>query len=408
MMTHRQRMAMAIRGEMPDILPYVPRIDLWYNANVLAGTLPGKHQGRTQDEISRAEGWALHKVLPDLLDVRGPEDILHRAIGILATKQCVYRYRFSRDIDIRVRQEGDTTWIEYHTPAGMVSTKTVFPEELRNAGSTLSVIQEHVLKTPEDYRVVGYLFENVELAPAYEGFLAWQKEAGEDGLCAATASLASSPMHHIQRDFLDPTTFFYHYHDYPREMEALSKSVEHYYDQLLQIYADCPAEAIFWGGNFDDMLTYPPYFEKEFLPWIRKAVGTLHRKGKRVICHCDGENLGLLDLIKQSGIDVAEAVCPHPMTRVKIEEYYQRWGDTLTIFGGIPSNLLLAEATSEEDFEAYFDHLFKAVAPGTRLILGVADTTPPRAVFDRLVRIGERVEKEGKLPLHAGISRRDR
>jgi hypothetical protein len=84
---------------------------------------------------------------------------------------------------------------------------------------------------------------------------------------------------------------------------------------------------------------------------------------------------------------------------VKIEEYYRRWGDTLTIFGGIPSNLLLAEATSEEDFEAYFDHLFKAVVPGTRLILGVADTTPPRAVFDRLVRIGERVEREGKLPL---------
>ena len=56
MMTHKQRMLMAMRGEMPDILPYVPRIDLWYNANSMAGTLPERHKGRTQDEISRAEG----------------------------------------------------------------------------------------------------------------------------------------------------------------------------------------------------------------------------------------------------------------------------------------------------------------------------------------------------------------
>jgi 5-methyltetrahydrofolate--homocysteine methyltransferase len=45
------------------------------------------------------------------------------------------------------------------------------------------------------------------------------------------------------------------------------------------------------------------------------------------------------------------------------------------------------------------------VAPGKRLILGIGDTTPAHAVFDRLIRIGERVEKEGRLPLEAGAYR---
>jgi 5-methyltetrahydrofolate--homocysteine methyltransferase len=36
------------------------------------------------------------------------------------------------------------------------------------------------------------------------------------------------------------------------------------------------------------------------------------------------------------------------------------------------------------------------------MILGIADSTPPKAVFERLVRIGEKVEKEGRLPLEAG------
>ena len=39
-MTHKERMLMAARGEMPDMLPYAPRFDLWYNANDYRNTLP--------------------------------------------------------------------------------------------------------------------------------------------------------------------------------------------------------------------------------------------------------------------------------------------------------------------------------------------------------------------------------
>ena len=42
------------------------------------------------------------------------------------------------------------------------------------------------------------------------------------------------------------------------------------------------------------------------------------------------------------------------------------------------------------------------IAPGTRFIASIGDTTPPNAGFDRLLYIGERIEKEGKLPLQAG------
>jgi len=71
-----------------------------------------------------------------------------------------------------------------------------------------------------------------------------------------------------------------------------------------------------------------------------------------VICHCDGENSGLLDLIKDSGMHVAEAVTPYPMTKVKIGEYYQRWGDKLTIWGHIPGVLPTAETATDQDLEA--------------------------------------------------------
>jgi len=125
MMTHKQRIFMAARGELPDMLPYVPRIDLWYNANSMAGTIPEKHRGHTQNEISRAEGWPLHKIIPEYLKVRRPEDTLHRAIGIFSLKETVFKYRFSPDIEIKVKRQGDHTRVDYHTPFGMVSTTTI-------------------------------------------------------------------------------------------------------------------------------------------------------------------------------------------------------------------------------------------------------------------------------------------
>jgi len=401
-MTHKERIFAAARGELPDLLPYVPRIDLWYNSNSLFGTLPERHRGRTQDEISRAEGWAIHRLVPEFLQVRRPEDNLHRALGLYSLKEMVFDLRFSGDIEISVSRQGDSTRVEYHTPLGSVSTSTSYTEEMKRAGASLTWIEEHVLKRPEDYRVVGYLFENLELTPAYDDFVKWRDGVGQDGIAATMVGLASSPMHHIQKEFLDATEFYYHYHDFQKEMRALAESVEHFFEQALRIIADSPAEAVLWGANFDDMITYPSYFEQEILPWIRRASETLAARGKVVICHCDGENRGLLDLIRDSGMHVAEAICPHPMTKVTIEEYYRRWSDKLTIFGGIPSNLLLADSASDEEFESYLDHLFKVIAPGRRMIVGVADTTPPDAAFERLVRIGERVAKEGRLPLEGG------
>lgn len=400
-LTHRERVLMAARGEMPEILPYAPRIDLWYKANSKAGTLPEHHKGRTADEISKAEGWALHKVVPDY-SIGHPETTLHRAIGAYRLKEQVFRFTFSPKIDIRSKRDSERTYVEYHTPIGTVSTTIIYTEEMKKAGVSISWIEEHIIKKPEDYRIVAYVFENMDLLPHFDEFIKWQKEVGEDGVAVTWFTGAASPMHHIQKYFLGATEFYFHRRDYHKEMQALAESMGPLYEKALRIVADSPAEMVNWGGNFDDTITYPPYFEKEIVPWIRKATDVIGKQGKLVLCHCDGENQGLLDLIRDSGMHVAEAICPYPMTKVRIEEYYQRWGDTLTILGGIPSSMLLPHSATDEEFETYLDHLFKAIAPGRRFILGVADTTPPGAVFERLVRMGERVEKEGRLPLEGG------
>jgi 5-methyltetrahydrofolate--homocysteine methyltransferase len=103
-------------------------------------------------------------------------------------------------------------------------------------------------------------------------------------------------------------------------------------------------------------------------------------------------------------MDIADAVTPYPMTKIDIEEYYDRWcrSGKITIQGGIPEMLLLEESATWDDLKSYLNHLFNVITPGTRFIASIGDTSPPNTEFDRLLYIGERIEKEGKLPLQAG------
>jgi corrinoid protein of di/trimethylamine methyltransferase len=406
MLTHKERILRVMRGEMVDVIPYVPRLDLWWLANVFKGTLPKKYAGMKPDDISRAEGWACYHMVPNFADVSGQEDILHRSIGLFNFKQSVYGWKFSPNVEVKAENQGGLQVVEYHTPLGVVRTVGGLTEEMKKAGASLGWVQEHLIKKPEDYRIAGYIFENIEVFPKYEGAQEYMDQLGDWGVYAAGGpSLGASPMHLIQKELLDATRFFYEYRDHYREMQELAEKIGIYFEKVLRVIIDSPAQVVLWGANYNDMLTYPPFFEKEILPWLRKAGQVLGDRGKIVATHTDGENFGLMDLIRDCGAHLAESVTPYPMTKVRIEEYYRRWRDKLVIMGGIPESILLEETATREEFEAFFDNLFKSVAPGDRLILGPADSTPPNAVFDRLLRIGESIEKEGRLPLIAGSAR---
>jgi len=409
-MTHREKLLKVARGEMVDAIPWIPRIDLWHNANSLAGTLPQKYHGYSVEDIHRAEGWPLHKVVPEFLKPDKPEDIIHRGIGLYRLKEFPYDFEFSSEIKIEVdyleSDDESMTHITYHTAVGSISVTHGVTAEMKKSGASISWVKEHAVKTKEDYHTLAHLFANLKLKPDYERFRQWKASVGEDGIAVAQGLgiSCSSPMHFIQKTFLDATEFYLHYHDFPNEMAELIEVLEPIYRQLIDILAGSPADAVMWSANVDDMITYPAYYEKDILPWCRRAGRRLHDAGILTVVHPDGENRGLMDLIPQSEMDIADAVTPYPMTKVDIAEYYERWcrSGKMTIQGGIPEMFLLEESTTRDDLKNYIDHLLKVITPGTRFIASIGDTTPPNADFDRLLYIGERIEKEGKLPLQAG------
>jgi hypothetical protein len=400
-MTHKERMLRAARGEWADKLPFAPRLDLWHNANVRRGTLPpGYGPDAPTTQIADDLGVAHHRIIPEFLKIRTADDSIDRGLGIFRLRGFAYRADLT-NVDRVVRAQDGSTVVEYHTPVGSVSCKMTLTEEMLASGASISWIDEHVIKRPEDYRVVGHIFRNISLRPDYDNYAAFQREVGDRGLAVAHGLGSASPVQHLMRDLVDGTQFYYELADHPKEVQQLVEDLTPFYDQLVRILAASPAEAVMMGANYDDTITYPPLFKEHILPWLQRWADILHGGGKIFMSHCDGENEGLLDLLAASGMDVAESVCAPPMVQCSLASMRRAFGGKITIFGGVPSVALREESMSEEEFEAHMRGLFAEIAPGDRFILGVSDMVPPDAKWERLVRIAEMVERHGALPLGA-------
>jgi hypothetical protein len=83
------------------------------------------------------------------------------------------------------------------------------------------------------------------------------------------------------------------------------------------------------------------------------------------------------------------------MTKLTIGQVREAFAGRITIMGGIPSVSLVKDSMTDAQFEPYLDDFFAQLGRGDHLILGVSDTTPPAADFQRLAAICRRVEEFG-------------
>lgn len=389
-MTHRERCLAAIRGEKPDRLPWVPRLEFWHRVRQRHGALPAELENLTLTEITERLGVGCYSSVPDFTDRTNPDAMLDRALAIFHHAVLPYRVTL-QDVDRKVTQSGHETTVEYHTPAGSISTAHVMTEEMLDAGASMPYVTRNAVREPKDFDVAAHIFSHLKVEPEFAGYLARRQEVGERGVAVAFLEGPACPVHHIMKELMSVESFFYAMYDYPEKIEALAEAITPFYQQIQEIGADCPAEVVFLGSNYDDSITYPPFYEKHILGALHDYAGMLHRKGKYLMTHPDGENRRLLPLLVRSGFDIADSVCPHPMTSVRLEEFRAAFADKTTIWGGIPSTLLCPPSTTNGEFKQAVDDLVGRYTGESHFVLGVSDMVTADADWNRMLYITERV-----------------
>jgi uroporphyrinogen-III decarboxylase len=393
-MTERERLLAAIRGDIPDRLPWIPRLEFWHRARLRNGTLPSEFRSLSLPEIADRLGVGHYASVPDFTicptEVPNPD----HTIGIYNALALPYEVEYD-NVDRRIARNGNETVIEYRTPMGSIRTSLVFTEEMLDAGVSQPWIAQHAISSPQDFAVVGYIFSRLRVKPRLEYYLALRDEIGERGLAVAFTSGSAGPVHFIMKQLMREEQFFYAMADYPEKIQELSEKIEPFFRSILDIAASTPAEVVLLGGNYDDSITHPAFFRQHILPALADYAKTLHQKGKYLMTHTDGENRRLLSLYRDASFDIADSVCPSPMTRCTVEELLQAFEGQITMWGGIPSILLCPESSTEEQFRRFIDELLARHGRRSRLILGISDMVTADAEWDRLNYITETVRASG-------------
>lgn len=403
-MTYKERILAAIRGTPSDELPVCPRIELWHNANKLRGTLPDKYKHATIYDIVEDLDIGFNTTIPNFRELDDPTEEAFRALGLYQCRDICYRVDFDLDVKKYIDADGKLV-TEYATPHGAIRTKTLYNEAMRRDGITISHIAEKAFKSADDYAALAYIFRHAVVKPRLEGMQKMADEAGSRGVPIGWISSSGSPMHYIMKQLMPFDLFFYEMFDHPEELADLADAIGSMESKILDVMMEMPFEVYRSGGNYDSMMQNPPFFEEHIVPALKRFADRIHAKGAYFLSHTDGENAGLLEHYLSADIDIADSLCPAPMTKVPMKESRRVFGKRITTWGGIPSLMMLPDSYSEYEYDRYLDEFFQSIGDGSRLIISIADTTPPDADFNRIVKLIKRAKAFGPVP---GVDRPNR
>jgi len=388
-MDYRERILRTIAGKSVDHLPFVPRLDLWYTSNRVRGTLPEKYRHSTLKEISRGLGAGFHSVVPDFRDFINSKSEAVQGLGIYDLNSNPYRVVMdSIDFEYEKDSRGLTRTV-FKTPYGRLISETLYSKKMRSDGASLGHTIQHISKSESDFRALGYIFENIAVEENRESFEKYRQYTGNDGVWVAFGMLSASPMHHIMKELMPFEPFIYALHDNQKELERLAEKIGIFFQRVLDITIKSESDIFFLGANYDSFLTWPSFFHKYITPYLKKYSGLAHQHHKYMLTHTDGENEGLIQEYLEADIDIADSICPHPMTKLRLSDIRDSFGDGITIWGGLPSICVLEDSMGDSEFKRYIDDFFHRLGEGKHIILSFADTTPPDARFDRIEKVAQ-------------------
>jgi hypothetical protein len=389
--TMKERVLAVLDGRLPDRLPFIDRIEIWYKGMLARGTMPDAYAGLSLNDVHKSVGIGREKFsIPYALKLHGVD------MRIFFENQLIFQ---ETDPDVRYfpaqyapeqipRDKPGTSIVEYKTPVGTVSVGYVFAESMISLSGMEPYLTSHLIKEAADYRTIEYILERAEFVPRYAEFEAEENALGSHGF--VVPCVHRIPFQQALLEYLGEMSLFQALYDSREELDRLINLLDQQMVDILDRLGETDLPYIEFGDNLDGMMTNPNLFRQYCLPQYQKYTSMLHEQGKKAGSHTDGNLKPLVELLPESGLDVCESFTPQPLTELSFEEAWEKWHNGPLIWGGIPSDLL-EERTDVRVFEAFIDKLLGTVGRNP-IIIGVGDMVLDNNQIDRVKYIAERVE----------------
>ena len=276
----------------------------------------------------------------------------------------------------------------YTTPVGQVDTVS------RPAGFTSWAVSK-MFKRPEDYKVLAFMALDTQFEPDYEPYAQAQQWMGDD--VVLRAGIAATPLHEIMIHYMGVETFAVEWADRRDEIDKLCDVMTDQRRKIYPIVAQSPALHANYGGNETADVMGRERFEKYVLPHWHEAAEVMHKHGKLIGSHLDGNNKVWADLVADSPLDYIEAFTPAPDSDMSLKDALDAW----------PGKILWINFTSsvhlrtDEGVADVTRDLLNQSAPGDRLVVGITENIPEHRWQDSMSAISRVLRTDGRLPIQA-------
>lgn len=353
----RERIVTALRGELPDHVP-------WTIYRGLLIDCPVEVQQRL-----RAQGLGL---------------VVHQRV-YTAERPHV------RLSDQPAEVAGETVRVRtYETPVGrLVERRRTEP------GYGSSWIYEHFVKEPRDYEVLEFIIRDTVYRPDYASYLQAQGEIGPGGI--VNTAVLRMPFQRLWIEFTGLERLLYDLHDHPALVEGVLQAMLEKDREMWALVAASPAEFVWAPDNLTARAISPRLFDRYFAPYYEALAAVMHAAGKWLYCHVDGATQGLVDRIARTPIDIVEAFTPEPTGDLSLAEARRAWPGK-AIWINFPSSVLVE---APDAVARVTRDLLRQAAPGGGFLMGVTENVPSWALGPSLGAITETVARYGRCPLPA-------
>ena len=235
----------------------------------------------------------------------------------------------------------------------------------------LSWWAEHPFKSESDYKILEHIYNSIEYIDNSEDFLYTEKIIGNEGY--VMANVGKSPFQAMISELMGLETCYFELHSNPKKFRSLYEVLCAKTKEKYEMAANSPADVIWAPENLTSLVTPPPIFKEFCIPFYNEVADILHKKGKLLATHMDGNLKGLKELINETKIDIIEAFTPSPMCDMSVEEARKAWPDKV-IWINFPQTLLATYTI--EMIEEYTTKILNSIAPAKGFMIGNTENFP--------------------------------
>ncbi len=245
----------------------------------------------------------------------------------------------------------------------------------------------HIFKTPEDYKKLLFMVQDLQFEPSYENFLKADKMFGEDIILRA--GIGSTPLHQVMITWMGIETFAVEWAERRDEIEKLCTALTENLRKIFPIVAKSPALHANFGGNETGNVMGRDRFAKYVIPLYNEAGEIFRKHGKYLGAHLDGNNKIWADMLADCGLDYIEAFTPAPDSDMTLAEAFKLWGKKL-LWINFTSSLHLS---THQKIEETTRSMIEESLPDKRLIIGITEDIPEDRWQGNLLSISKAINE---------------